>query len=133
MLTPDYTDTSGDPLSGAHDIKATLQGAWGGWLPYSKNWDFDSTGYTKLTFALKPTVAGQTWHVYFVKVGDVPVGIYLNVTDYGPAPVPGVWATYTVPLSDLGVLNQSIYKFCIQDMTGRSSNTWYVDNVGFIP
>jgi hypothetical protein len=132
-LTPDYKDTSGGPLSGPYDIKVTLDSAWGGWLPYALNWDFNSSGYTKLTFALKPTVANQQWHVYFVKVGDVPVGIYLNVTDYGPAPVPGKWATYTVPLSDLGVLGTSIYKFCIQDQSGLSSNTWYIDNVGFAP
>ena len=77
-----------------------------------------------------------TWEVVSTtqeKVGDVPVGIYLNVTDYGPAPVPGKWATYTVPLSDLGVLGTSIYKFCIQDQSGLSSNTWYIDNVGFAP
>jgi hypothetical protein len=132
-LTPDYKDTSGAPLSGPYDVKVTLDSAWGGWLPYALNWDFNSNGYTKLTFALKPTVANQQWHVYFVKVGDIPVGIYLNVTDYGPAPVPGKWATYTVPLSDLGVLNTSIYKFCIQDQTGLSNNTWYIDNVGFAP
>jgi hypothetical protein len=133
VATPDYADASGGPLSGPYDIKVTLEGAWGGWLPYAKNWDFNSAGYTKLTFALKPTVANQVWQVYFVKVGDVPVGIYLDVTKYGPAPVPGKWATYTVPLSDLGVLGTSIYKFCIQDLTGLSRNTWYVDNVGFAP
>lgn len=133
VATPDYSDTSGNPLTGPYDIRITLDGAWGGWLPYAKNWDFDSKGYTKLTFALKPTVANQVWHVYFVKVGDVPVGIYLDVAQYGPAPVPGKWATYTVPLADLGVLGTDIYKFCIQDQTGLSRNTWYVDNVGFAP
>ncbi len=132
-LVPDYSDTSGGPLSGAHDVKVTLTSAYGGWLPYAQNWDFNSAGYTKLTFALKPTVANQVWWVYFVKVGDVPVGIYLDVQKYGPAPVAGQWNTYTVPLSDLGVLGTSIYKFCIQDQTGLSSNTWYIDNVGFTP
>jgi hypothetical protein len=133
VAKPDYTDTSGNPLSGAYDVKLTLEGSYGGWLPYAQNWDFNSAGYTKLTFALKPTVANQRWNVYFVKVGDVPVGIYLNVLNYGPAPVVGQWNTYTVPLSDLGVLGTSIYKFCIQDQTGLSNNVWYVDNVGFAP
>jgi hypothetical protein len=68
-----------------------------------------------------------------VKVGDVPVGIYLDVSNYGPAPVKGQWATYTVPLAALGVLGTDIYKFCIQDQTGLSSNYWYIDNVGFAP
>jgi hypothetical protein len=129
----DYSDTSGAPLSGSTDIKVTITGSWGGWLPYAQNWDFNSAGYTKLTFSLKPTVANQVWNVYFVKVGDVPVGIYLNPSNYGPAPVVGKWATYTIPLADLGVLGQSIYKFCIHDETGMGSNTWYVDNVGFVP
>jgi hypothetical protein len=133
VATPNYADTSGVPLSGPHDIKVTLTSAWGGWLPYALNWSFNSTGYTKLTFALKPTVANQKWNVYFVKVGDIPVGISIDASNYGPAPVVGKWATYTVPLSALGVLGTDIYKFCIQDQTGLSNNTWYVDNVGFEP
>ena len=133
VAVPDYQDTSGGPLSGPYDIKITLTAPYGGWLPYAQNWDFNSQGYTKLVFALKPTVANQQWTVYFVKVGDVPVGISLNVLDYGPAPVVGQWNTYTVPLADLGVLGQPIYKFCIQDKTGLANNVWYADNVGFAP
>jgi Carboxypeptidase regulatory-like domain len=133
VAVPNYTDTSGGPLSGASDIKITITSPYGGWLPYAQNWNFNSAPYTKLTFALKPTVANQQWSVYFVKVGDIPVGIYLDVTKYGPAPVVGQWNTYTVPLLDLGVLGTAIYKFCIQDKTGLSSNVWYVDNVGFAP
>jgi hypothetical protein len=128
--TETYADTSGDPLSGPHDIKV-VSSAWGGWLPYALNFSFDARPYTKLTFSLKPTRSDQTWQVYFVKVGDVPVGISLNVAKYGPAPIAGHWATYTVPLSDLGVAGTSIYKFAIQDQTGANGNTWYVDNVGF--
>ena len=133
VATPNYADTSGAPLSGPHDIKVTLTSAWGGWLPYAQNWSFNSNGYTKLTFALKPTVANQKWNLYFVKVGDIPVGISVDPSKYGPAPVVGKWATYTVPLSDLGVLGTMIYKFCIQDQTGLSNVAWYVDNVGFEP
>jgi hypothetical protein len=128
----DYSDTSGAPLSGAHDIKMTSS-AYGGWLPYAQNWNFNSAPYTKLTFALKPTRSGQVWQVYFVKVGDIPVGIALNVAQYGPTPVAGQWATYTVPLKDLGVLGTSIYKFAIQDQSGANGNVWYIDNVGFAP
>jgi hypothetical protein len=131
--TANYKDTGGGPLSGAYDIKITLTGAWGGWLPYAQNWNFNSAPYTKLTFALKPTVANQTWNVYFVKVGDIPVGVSVDPTKYGPAPVVGQWGTYTIPLADLGVLGMSIYKFAIHDETGLSSNVWYVDNVGFVP
>jgi hypothetical protein len=129
----DYHDKTGQPLSGKEDVKITLQGAYGGWLPYAQNWSFNSAPYTKLTFALKPTVANQQWSLYFVKVGDIPVGISVDVTQYGPAPVVGQWNTYTVPLAHLGVLGTTIYKFAIQDKTGLSNNTWYADNVGFVP
>jgi hypothetical protein len=129
----DYHDKKGSPLSGKEDVKVTLQGAYGGWLPYAQNWSFNSAPYRKLTFSLKPTVANQQWSVYFVKVGDIPVGISIDVAQYGPVPVAGQWNTYTVPLADLGVLGTTIYKFAIQDKTGLSNNTWYVDNVGFVP
>jgi hypothetical protein len=127
-----YSDTGGAPLSGTRDIMVTSS-PYGGWLPYAQNWDFNSAPYTKLTFSLKPTRAGQTWQVYFVKVGDVPVGISIDVSKYGPTPVEGQWGTYTIPLSVLGVLGQPIYKFAIQDQTGASGNVWYIDNVGFVP
>jgi hypothetical protein len=133
MAKANYHDKAGQPLSGKQDVKVTLTAAYGGWLPYAQNWSFNSAPYTKLTFALKPTVANQQWTVYFVKVGDIPVGISVDVRQFGPAPVVGQWNTYTVPLANLGVLGTTIYKFAIQDKTGLSNNTWYVDNVGFVP
>lgn len=133
--TADYRDTSGDPLSGSYDTKVTLTGPWGGWLPYAHNFVFNDAGYKHLTFSLKPTVDNQAWHLYFVAEGDhaLPNDCTVNVLDYGPAPVAGKWATYTVPLSALCVANTSVYKFAIQDQTGLAENTWYVDNVGFAP
>lgn len=129
-----YLDTSAAPLSGKADIAVTLTGQWGAWQPYmSASFSYPTTGYTSLTFALKPTVSGQKWNVYFTGVGDValPSTCGQNVLSYGPAPVVGKWATYTVPLSALCVAGKNVYKFAIQDQTGLSKNTFYVDNVGF--
>jgi len=133
VSTIDYKDTSGAPLSPPYDIKWTVTGAWGGFQPYATNWSFDTTPYTYLRFAMKPTVAGQKAIVYFMLVGDKPVGVSVNVLDYGPAPVVGQWAVYTIPLSDIGVANTNIYKFAIQDQTGLSSNVVYLDDIGFVP
>ena len=127
-----YTDRSGHAPGGFSDIAVSLTGPWGAWQPYAQRFSFDSRPYRSLTFALKPTVAHQRWSCQFVKIGDVPVGISVNVARYGPAPVAGRWATYTIPLSALGVADTSIYKFAIQDQTGRSRNTWYVNRVGFL-
>src|SRR6266702_8458829 len=70
--TPNYADTAGGPLSGPADIAVTLTGPFGAWQPYmASSFSWPSTGYTKLTFALKPTVPGQQWSSQFVGVGDV--------------------------------------------------------------
>lgn len=136
-ITINYQDTQGMPLSGSFDISASLHGQWGGFLPFAGGtvplWNFDDSPYTYLTFALKPTRVGQTAQVYFVKVGDVPVGIVVDPFSgkYGPAPQAGVWGTYKIPLAVLGVLKTSVYKFAIQDQTGTSDNVFYLDNIGF--
>jgi hypothetical protein len=129
----DYADTAGRPLNGGRDISVTeAAGKWGAWQPYATGDDFDTRGYKGLHFALKATAAGQVWSCQFLYVGDVPVGISVNVTDYGPAPVPGKWTAYTIPLGKLGIANTDIYKFAIQDQTGLENNCWYVDDVGFV-
>lgn len=128
-----YADTVGN--APGKDIAVTLTSSWGAWQPFmSANWKFSTVGYTKLTFSLKPTQAGQHWNVFFVGVGDVALaaGCGKDVLKYGPAPVVGQWATYTVPLADLCVGGGiDVYKFDIQDQTGQLQNTWYVNDVGF--
>jgi hypothetical protein len=135
--TPNYQDSSGGPAGGSADIAVTITSAYGGYLPFAGGtvplWNFDDSPYNYLTFAFKPTVANQALQVYFVKVGDIPVGVVVNPFNgkYGPAPQVGVWGTYRIPLSDLGVQKTSVYKFALQDQTGLSHNVFYVDNVGF--
>jgi hypothetical protein len=91
-----------------------------------------ATPYTYLQFALKPTVANQKAQVYFMLVGDKPVGVGVDPFKYGPAPVMGRWGVYTIPLGDIGVAKTKIYKFAIQDQTGLSNNVFYVDDVAFV-
>lgn len=134
-----YADTSGDPLNGRYDIAVNITSPYGGFLPYAGGtvplWSFVDNAYNYLTFAIKPTVANQSAQVYFVKVGDVPVGLNVNPFNgqYGPPPQVGIWTKYKIPLSDLGVLDTSVYKFAIQDMTGLSGNVFYLDDIGFSP
>jgi aryl-phospho-beta-D-glucosidase BglC (GH1 family) len=148
--TPNYKSTAGNPETGSYDISVAVTGAWGLWQPYAggtvPTWDFNAAGYNYLTLDLKPTVTGQVWHLYFMQVGDKLIigpnggAEVVDVSKYGPAPVVGKWATYKIPLSAVltqhstgsAVLVTGVYKFAIQDQTGRSRNTWYVDNVGFI-
>ncbi|MDP9064573.1 MAG: hypothetical protein M3O06_01760 [Pseudomonadota bacterium] len=131
VATANYRDTTGAPLSGKYDIKITIDAPWGGWQPYATNWVFDTSPYTYLRFSLKPTVADQILQVYFMLVGDKPVGVGVDPFKYGPPPVPGQWGHYVIPLADIGVAGTKIYKFAIQDKTGRSSNVFYIDDVAF--
>jgi hypothetical protein len=132
VAVPDYRDTTGVPLSGKYDVKVTVTSPWGGWQPFATNWVFDTTPYKYLRFALKPTVANQTAQVYFMLVGDKPVGQGVDPFKYGPAPVAGQWNVYTIPLADIGVAKTKIYKFAIQDKTGLASNVFYIDDVAFV-
>ncbi len=132
VAMPDYRDTSGAPVSGKYDIKVTITAPWGGWQPFATHWVFDTTPYNYLTFAFKPTVANQAAQVYFMLVGDKPVGIGVDPFKYGPAPVPGRWGVYTIPLADIGVAKTKIYKFAIQDKTGIKDNVFYVNDVAFL-
>lgn len=155
-----YDDTTGAPLSGAKDIAIVSQ-PFGGWQPAAgvpltpTNWDQDVTGMKSLTFALRPTGASQRWSLFFHKVGDVYVydssgkveSVDVNSGAYGPAhPAPNQWSVYKVPLAEVltdwdsggapgagpAVLLTHVYKFAIADTTG-AAQTWYVDDVGFVP
>ena len=129
--TTNYSSTAGAPLSGPYDLQVSTS-TWGGWQPAAPNQALDLTPYKYVTFSLKPTIAGQTWSCYFTKTGATSTSNVVNVLNYGPAPVAGVWGTYSIPLADLGVSASSIESFAIQDQTGLASNSWYVDNVGFV-
>src|SRR5579863_5042534 len=107
-----YEDTSGEPLSGPYDVKVSLTGQWGGWQPYMctelatplpaciAQYDYPLSGFTYLTFALKPTIAKQQWSAQFIAVGDTGIpcnyanpypisGAGVDVLAYGPAPAVG--------------------------------------------
>jgi hypothetical protein len=136
-----YKDTAGAPLSGSYDVAVSnLQS--GGWQPYvnsncqqNLSLCFDTRPYNYLIFSLKPTRANQIWASGFMSSGDTPDGILLsNIAQYcsgGSNPPVGQWESCKIPLSAYGFTDLTILKFMIQDVTGASSDLWYVDNVGF--
>lgn len=128
-----YNDTSGAPLSGSADIDFTVTCAFGGWLPYANGRSFDTSAYKTLTLALKPTAAGQTWNVYILSANDTPDGVSVDIPGTYCTTVVNVWTTCNLPLSAFGLTDKTILKFAVHDQTGKGSNHWYVDNVGFVP
>ena len=135
--TMNYADATGNP-SGKYDLKwCTPAGSQGGWLPFAPQNTYDLTPYKYMNLDLKPTAAGKTWDISFFQIGDVlvdsPAMIDASGT-YGPAPQPGVWATYKIPLSAMGVgpgAVTTVYKFLLHDHRAIGANCWYVQNVYF--
>jgi hypothetical protein len=132
-----YQDTAGSPLSGPYDVAVS---GIGGFQPYATNYNFDPSPYQYLVVSLKPTIPNQKWDSGVYAVGNALAGRYVNVLDYGPAPVVGQWTTYKIPLGAGGYqipAGTHIEQFMFIDQTadvqgsGYSTNRWYVDNLYF--
>lgn len=137
---PNYKDAVGEiGASGGLDIAVTITGQWGGFLPYAggtvPQWNFDDSPYNYLVLDFKPSIDNQSTEIYFVAVGDKPVGVAINLNTgkYGPVPKPGLWGSYKIPLADFGpgVAQSAIYKFAVHDQTGLVGQTQYLNNIGF--
>jgi hypothetical protein len=128
-----YKDTAGRPRSGTFDIAFNLQGQWGGWQPFAPNRSFSLSPYKYLTLSIKTTVQSQPIHIFFEAANDKPIGTFIDPVQggFGPSPVVGQWTTYKIPLSAFGVSGATILKFGVQDDSGGSNNTFYIDDVGF--
>ncbi len=143
-----YEDTAGDP--GTKDIAVKIQAPWGFWLPYCPQVGPDINGYrvpscdvapyTSIKMHLKATIAHQKWSLtvfkYNIKNGvltdDTVVGSVPDLTPYGGAAVAGKFVAYTIPLADLGASGlTTMYKMLLQDATGLTGHTWYVNDVEF--
>jgi hypothetical protein len=106
----DYRDKSGMPQSGRYDIAVTVTSDGGGFQPYTGNvvptYDLEAGAFGYISMDLKPTEEGQKWRLSMMSrlpPGDVYPWSAVDLGDYGPAPVPGKWATYKVPLSALSI------------------------------
>lgn len=132
-LTIDLKDKSGSPPSGTFDIRIMPNGGqWPAWQPFANDpqQSWSTAGLKALVFKLKPTAAGQGYHVLFLYAHDVSTNCPVELAPkYGPAPVQGVWASYSIPLSDLCVAGKDIYKFAVQQYTGSAD--WFMADVGF--
>jgi hypothetical protein len=143
-----YKDTVGDP--GTEDIAVKVEAPWGFWLPYCPQVgptiagyrvpSCDLAPYTSITMRMKATIAKQTWSLTIYKYNvvdgqlkaDTVVGSVPNLAPYGGDAEVGKFVTYTVPLADLGASGlTTMYKLLLQDETGLTGQTWYVNDVAF--
>jgi hypothetical protein len=149
VVTLNYRDTAGDP--GTEDLSVHVNSPWGFWLPYCPQVGPDIDGYrvptcdvtpySAITMQLKATVADQKWSLTVYKYNivngvlkdDTVVGGVDDLTPYGGPAEVGHFVTYTVPLSDMRASGlKTMYKFMLQDQTGKSGQSWFVNDVGFV-
>ena len=107
--TVNYKDTAGGPESGTYDISVkAAQG--GGFQPYAGKvvpvFDMEAGAFEFVSVDLKPTLNGQSWRMSAISrlpPGDVYPWAQVKLSDYGPTPEVGKWATYKIPLAVLSI------------------------------
>jgi hypothetical protein len=109
-ITINYADTAGAPESGPFDIDVSFTLAHSGFQPFAGKtttaWDMEGGSFGYISMDLKPTLAGQDWELFIISrlpPGDVFPWSNVMLSNYGPAPVVGKWATYKIPLSVLTI------------------------------
>jgi hypothetical protein len=121
---------------GTKDILITSSVPYGYFIPYwASNYQLPNPGYTYLLLSIKPSRTGDTFGIHAERNGDSPLpGIELitaAAASYGPVAVAGQWASYKIPLRDLGVLGDAtLYKVVIATHTG-AADSWELDAIGF--
>lgn len=123
--TLNYANTS--PVhSGADSISVTMSG-WQGIQLYHPN--MDSTPYASIQFWLHGgSSGGQQLQVYGLLNGSGQSARYALGSIAA-----NTWQQFTVPLSSIGVANQSTFSgFVIQDSAGTGQPTFYLDDISLV-
>ncbi len=150
-VTLNYKDTT---VNAAGDLKVTPTGPWGYWLPYAPNDgppvspgstyltpSLNTTPFTVLSLQIYPTNAAQTFSVLAdvyemnngTMTGDISAGPRVdNMQQYCTAFKVNAWVTCSVPLAAFSAANRTnLYKILIQDQSGLTGDTFYLNNVQF--
>jgi hypothetical protein len=122
--TLNYANTS--PVHSGSDSISVTMGAWAGIQLYHPN--MDSTPYSSITFWLNGgSSGGQHLQVYGLLNGNGQPAYALGSV------AANTWQQFTVPLSALGVANQTTFSgFVIQDSAGTGEPTFYLDDISLV-
>jgi hypothetical protein len=124
-----YTNTSPVYSGREYSISVTISNAWGGIELHHA--DMTITPYASVTFWLNGGTGGGQHLAVFGTLdingsGNTP----LSSRYYFSPPASNTWRQYTVPLSTLGLTNQTNFSgFAIQDAAGTSEPVFYLDDI----
>jgi hypothetical protein len=126
-----YTDTDNlsatSPVHGeSHSISVTITGAWGAFVAYHP--DFDISAFNFLSFWLNGgSNGGQNLQIYATLGSPYTVQ---NQRYYLSVPAVNTWRQYIVSLDSIGVAGATNFTgFAIQDSTGSTEPTFYLDDI----
>lgn len=87
----------------------------------------DTKLYSSIQLRLNAGSDNQKLQVVFYDSNNNALSNKYNLSDFGGQPVAGKWMEYNIPLSKSGV--SSIKGFAIQDISGTTESTNYIDNI----
>lgn len=129
-VTVNYNNTS-PVYSGTKSISVSAT-AWGELEMNAPSGGFSTDGYTHIQFAMRATSANENFAIYLENASFSLLKNPVPLSNYGGYPSTSDWTVYTIPLSDLNGDNQLLGAVTIQNNTGGSQPTVYIDQVQFI-
>ncbi len=115
--------------SGTHSISVTITGAWGAIQLYHA--DMTNAAYASISFWLNGGPEGGQQLQMYANLGT-PI-VTQNARYPLNTPLANTWQQYTIPLSALGVANQTHFSgFAIQDSGGSAEPTFYLDDIQLV-
>ena len=93
-----------------------MTAAWGALYPWTWN-NFNTAGYTSLSFWAQASAAGESFDVSLVDPTNTMIKL-VPMASYGGALQNGTWVHYTIPLSALNGTNITIMGFVVQEDAG---------------
>lgn len=120
---------SANAFSGSRAIAFTPNSGWAG-LYLHNDTAIDANLYKYLNFAAKATATSQKFSVGLYDAKNKPLGSFLPLSNYGDF-IGGVWKSFSIPLVDLKASGKFIKGIVLQEATGQSQSTLYIDDVVF--
>lgn len=114
------------PVYGGKTSIQVTSNAWGALYLHSKN-SIDLDDYDRLQFQLYSKISNQKLKVLIYDSNNKKVA-ELNLSDFGGYPSKDKWKEYNIPFSKISNVS-SIKGFAIQNATGNTTESIYLDNV----
>ncbi len=110
LIGVDYADDAGNPQNGSCDLMVNYQTNSGfkpvAFPPQAPQNNLEIGAFKYLTVEINPGAdAGYPLSLSMLTRIDPAIDAYgtvLNIFDYGPPPIANTWATYVVPLNEIG-------------------------------